>query len=105
MFASPLRWRICHGVRRRAMASPKAARPEQVPQHRSHSTAASAGSFSFYEVALSARPREPSRFAIKPRERRETGAEDMFRSRLDQIINLKHELVKLSKTKSWSAIE
>ena len=28
---------------------------------------------------------------MKPRERRETGAQDMFRSRLDQIINLKHE--------------
>ncbi len=42
---------------------------------------------------------------MKPRERRETGAEDMFRSRLDRIINLKHELVKLSKTVSWGAIE
>lgn len=40
-----------------------------------------------------------------PRERRETGAEDLFRSRLDQIINLSHELVKLSKTVSWSVIE
>ena len=42
---------------------------------------------------------------MKPRERRETGAQDMFRSRLDQIINLKHELVRLSKTVSWSFIE
>ena len=42
---------------------------------------------------------------MKPRERRETGAEDMFRSRLDQIINLKHELVKLAKAVSWSFIE
>ena len=42
---------------------------------------------------------------MKPRERRETGAEDLFRSRLDQIINMKHELVKLSKTVSWSVIE
>ena len=33
---------------------------------------------------------------MKPRERRETGAQDMFRSRLDQIINMKHELVKLA---------
>jgi len=40
-----------------------------------------------------------------PRERRETGAQDMFRSRLDQIINLNHELVKLAKTVSWGAIE
>ena len=42
---------------------------------------------------------------MKPRERVETGAQDMFRSRLDQIINLKHELVRLSKTVSWSFIE
>ena len=42
---------------------------------------------------------------MKPRERRETGAQDMFRSRLDQIINLKHALVRLSKTVSWSFIE
>jgi transposase, IS5 family len=42
---------------------------------------------------------------MKPRERRETDAQDLFRSRLDQIINLKHELVKLSKTVAWSAIE
>lgn len=42
---------------------------------------------------------------MKPRERRETGAQDMFRSRLYQIINLKHELVKLSKAVLWSVIE
>ena len=42
---------------------------------------------------------------MKPRERRETGAQDMFRSRLDQIINLKHELVKLSQEVAWSVIE
>ena len=33
---------------------------------------------------------------MKPRERRETGEQDLFRSRLDQIINMKHELVKLA---------
>ena len=42
---------------------------------------------------------------MKPRERRETGEQDMFRSRLDQIINLKHGLVTLSKTVSWSFVE
>ena len=42
---------------------------------------------------------------MRPRERRETGEHDLFRSRLDQIINLNHELVKLSKTVSWSIIE
>ena len=42
---------------------------------------------------------------MKPRERRETGEQDLFRARLDQIINLSHELVKLAGTISWSFIE
>ena len=42
---------------------------------------------------------------MKPRRRVETGAQDLFRSRLDQIINMKHALVALSKTVSWSFIE
>jgi IS5 family transposase len=42
---------------------------------------------------------------MKPRERRETGEMDLFRSRLDQIINMSHELVRLAKTVSWEAIE
>jgi IS5 family transposase len=42
---------------------------------------------------------------MKPRERRETGEQDLFRSRLDQIINLQHELVKLAKAISWRFIE
>jgi len=32
---------------------------------------------------------------MRPRERRETGEGDLFRSRLDQIIDMKHALVKL----------
>lgn len=42
---------------------------------------------------------------MKPRERRETGEMDLFRSRLDQILNLEHELVRLSKTVSWRFLE
>jgi transposase, IS5 family len=42
---------------------------------------------------------------MKPRQRRETGEQDLFRSRLDQIISMKHELVKLAKAISWSVIE
>jgi transposase, IS5 family len=42
---------------------------------------------------------------MKPRERRETGEQDLFRSRLDQIVNLNHELVKLAKAVAWPAIE
>lgn len=41
---------------------------------------------------------------MKPRERRETGAQDLFRSRLDQIVNLKHQLVKLADVISWASI-
>lgn len=38
----------------------------------------------------------------KPVERRETGEGDLFRSRLDQIIDMKHELVQLAQTIDWS---
>ena len=41
---------------------------------------------------------------MKPRERRETASRDLFRSRLDQIINMQHEAVKLSRIVSWSFI-
>ena len=39
------------------------------------------------------------------RQRREKGEQDLFRSRLDQIINMNHELVKLATAMSWSFIE
>ena len=42
---------------------------------------------------------------MKPRERRETGAQDLFRARLDQIINLEHDLAKLARSISWRFIE
>src|SRR6202047_4893240 len=35
---------------------------------------------------------------MRPRERRETGEQDLFRSRLDQIIDMEHALVKLART-------
>ena len=38
---------------------------------------------------------------MRPRERRETGEQDLFRSRLDQIIDRKHALVKLARTIDW----
>jgi transposase, IS5 family len=34
---------------------------------------------------------------MRPRERRETGEQDLFRARLDQIIDMSHELVKLAR--------
>jgi IS5 family transposase len=42
---------------------------------------------------------------MKPRERRETGAQDLFRSRLDQIIDMKHALVKLARAMDWRFLE
>lgn len=41
----------------------------------------------------------------RPREKRETGAQDLFRSRLDQIINMKHELVRLAQAIDWPVLE
>jgi IS5 family transposase len=42
---------------------------------------------------------------MRPRERRETGEQDLFRSRLDQIIDMDHPLVKLAKTVGWGFLE
>jgi transposase, IS5 family len=42
---------------------------------------------------------------MKPRERRESGEQDLFRSRLDAIIDMKHALVKLARTIDWRFLE
>jgi IS5 family transposase len=42
---------------------------------------------------------------MRPREQRETGEQDLFRSRLDQIIDLKHPLVALARTVDWGFLE
>jgi transposase, IS5 family len=42
---------------------------------------------------------------MKPRERRETGERDLFRSRLDQIIDLRHPLVRLGRETDWAFLE
>jgi len=42
---------------------------------------------------------------MRPRERRETGEQDLFRSRLDQIIDMKHALVKLARAIDWGFLE
>ena len=41
----------------------------------------------------------------KPRERHDKGEQDLFRSRLDQIINLNHELVRLADVIDWSFLK
>jgi IS5 family transposase len=42
---------------------------------------------------------------MRPRERREAGEQDLFRSQLDQIIDTKHALVKLSRAIDWRVVE
>jgi transposase, IS5 family len=42
---------------------------------------------------------------MKPRELRESGEQDLFRSRLDQIIDMQHQLVKLGKRVNWARLE
>jgi transposase, IS5 family len=42
---------------------------------------------------------------MRPRERRESGEQDLFRSRLDQIIDMSHALVKLARTIEWRFLE
>jgi transposase, IS5 family len=42
---------------------------------------------------------------MKPRERRETGQNDLFKARLDQIIDLGHPLVRLAAQVDWGFLE
>ena len=42
---------------------------------------------------------------MRPKERRESGEQDLFRSRLDQIIDLNHALAKLARAIEWSFLE
>jgi transposase, IS5 family len=42
---------------------------------------------------------------MRPRERRETGQSDLFKARLDQIVDLKHPLAKLARAIDWGFLE
>ena len=42
---------------------------------------------------------------MRPRERRESGEQDLFRARLDQIIDMEHALVQLARTIDWGFLE
>jgi IS5 family transposase len=42
---------------------------------------------------------------MRPKERRDTGQTDLFRARLDQIVDPTHALVKLARTIDWSFLE
>src|SRR6202790_670620 len=43
--------------------------------------------------------------SMRPRERREGGEQDLFRSRLDQVINMDPALAKLARTIDWGFLE
>lgn len=42
---------------------------------------------------------------MRPKKTETSGANDLFRSRLDQIINMRHELVRLADAIEWAWIE
>jgi IS5 family transposase len=42
---------------------------------------------------------------MRPKERRDSGQRDLFRARLDQILDMTHALVKLSRTIDWGFLE
>lgn len=42
---------------------------------------------------------------MRPPERRETGEQDLFRSWLDRIIDLKHPLVALGRAVDWGFLD
>ena len=42
---------------------------------------------------------------MRPKERRETGQTDLFRARLDQIVDLTHPLAKLARAIDWGFLE
>jgi transposase, IS5 family len=42
---------------------------------------------------------------MRPKERRETGQTDLFRARLDQIVELTHPLAKLARAIDWGFLE
>src|SRR3712207_6199886 len=43
--------------------------------------------------------------SMRPKERHETGQTDLFRARLDQILDLQHPLVKLARSIDWGFLE
>lgn len=42
---------------------------------------------------------------MRPGRQETTGAQDLFRARLDEIINLQHELVRLAETIDWDWVD
>jgi Transposase domain (DUF772) len=59
----------------------------------------------FWDVIQCCRMIWRSDLQMKPRATKATGEQDLFRSRLDAIINMQHQLVKLARTVNWGHIE
>jgi IS5 family transposase len=59
----------------------------------------------FWDVIQCCRMIWRSDLQMKPRATKATGEHDLFRSRLDAIINMQHQLVKLARTVNWGHIE
>lgn len=46
-----------------------------------------------------------SEMSMHPKERRENGQNDLFRARLDQIVDMNHSLAKLARQVDWGFLE
>ena len=42
---------------------------------------------------------------MRPKERRDSGQKDLFRARLDQIVDMTHPLAKLAGSVDWKFLE
>jgi hypothetical protein len=45
------------------------------------------------------------RLAMRPRERRDSGQNDPFKARLEQIVDMNHALAKLARAIDWGFLE
>ncbi|TFV26495.1 hypothetical protein E4K64_38385, partial [Bradyrhizobium frederickii] len=56
-------------------------------------------------VILSRRANQRRAIAMRPKARRESGQNDLFKARLDQIVDPDHALVRLSGSIDWRFLE
>ena len=42
---------------------------------------------------------------MRPKERRDSGQNDLFKARLDQIVDMNHALAKLAQAVNWGFLE
>jgi hypothetical protein len=56
-------------------------------------------------MILCRRKDDGERFAMRPKERQDSGQSDLFKARLDQIVDLGLPLAKLAATIDWRFLE